>query len=147
MKDHILSNIGLGAISIISTLEHIKTLPLSKAILILPLLSHRELLAYLSNKNSKIRTLDSLIVDKVHCFSNFNDRFYSNLLSSLEAIQFLNELEFVFIRDSSIHLVEDLSYNESMGRRANKIYSASSNVALLLGEDVSKLYLNLRIEL
>ncbi len=140
------NNIGISALSIGFVLTAI-ALPVSKAVLILPIVSHRELLNYLSHRASKIKGLEQLIIEKTSCFSNFNKRYYDNFHASLNAIQLLNEIELIQIKDGVLIPKCSFGYSEPMGNRAEKIHKAARNIALILTEKVENLYLNLRIEL
>ncbi len=141
------NNIGITALSIAFVLGEGKAMPLSKALLILPFITHKELLNYLSRGNVKIKSLEKLIIEKTGCFSNFNRRYYDNLCNSLNSIQMLNEIELVQVKDSHIFVKSELFYDDTMGRRAKKIHKAAKNIAVILDDNVEKLYLNLRVEL
>jgi len=141
------NNLGIESLAIMFVLQNMKDMPLTKALLILPMLAHRELLAYLSNGNTKIQSLEKLIIEKTSFFSNFNDRFYDSLCGSLNAIQFLHEIEFLDIKGNCLFVKSEISYEKLMGSRADKINKAASNIAKLLDESVDKLYLNFRVEL
>lgn len=141
------NNLGIESLAIMFVLQNMKEMSLTKALLILPMLAHRELLAYLSNGNTKIQSLEKLIVEKTSCFSNFNDRFYDSLCGSLNAIQFLHEIELLDIRGNTLFIKSDISYEKPMGNRADKINKAANNIAKLLGDSADKLYLNFRVEL
>ena len=147
MERHPYNNIGIGAIGMISVLNHCKTMPLSKAALILPFIAHKELLSYLSRKTTNVMSIEKLITDKIACFSNFNRRYYDSLILTIESVQFLIEMDFAAYNDSSIFLVEHVPYSSTMGTRASKIYQAAENLSKILSEDIGKLYLNLRIKL
>ncbi|SFI36782.1 three component ABC system middle component [Nitrosomonas sp. Nm34] len=141
------NNIGIAALSIAFVVGRVSSMPLTKALLILPFITHKELLSYLSNGNVRIQGLEKLIIEKTTFFSNFNQRYYDNLCTSLNSIQLLNELEIAQIKNSILFIDHKFAYHKSMGRRTEKIYKASTNIALALNDDVEELYLSLRIEL
>lgn len=141
------NNIGIDAVAIAFVLQKMRSLPLTKALLISPIISHRDLLNYLSNGNVKIQSLERLIIEKTSFFSNFNRRFYDNLCGSINSIQFLHEIELVNIINSNIYIREEINFNKKMGGRAEKIHKASENISKLLSESSEMLYLNLRVEL
>lgn len=147
MRTETLNNLAFASLSIAMVIEKSEKLELTKALLIMPFLSHKELLSYLANGNTKVRSLDNLIVDKLHCFSNFNKRYYDNLSTSLNALQFLSEVDAVSIETSQIVSKEKIVYMNSMGTRLKRALKASDNISKILNEDTSSLYLNLRIEL
>lgn len=146
LNDYFYNNIGINSISIISTLkENNKKLELTKVFLIMPLISHNELLNYLSN-NINIHSLDNLIVNKNSCFVNFNKRFYQSIIKTINAIQYLIDVEIIKLEKNKIVLLKEITYDKRMGRRAEKIYKASKNISNILNESNEKLYLNLRVE-
>lgn len=147
MSTHAYNNIGISALSIAFTLENLNTITISKALLIMPIISQKELVNYLGNTNSNVKSIEKLVVDKIRYFTNFNNNFYANLELSLNSIQLLHDLEVITIKNSNIHLISPIYYEKSMGIRAGKIRKAAKNIALLMEQNVERLYLNLRIEL
>jgi len=148
LNDYFYNNIGINSISIISTLiKNNKQLELSKVFLIMPIISHKELLNYLSNQKTIVNSLDNLIVNKNRCFINFNKRFYQSIVQTINTIQYLNDVEIIKLEKSNIILLKEINYDKKMGKRAEKIYKASKNISNILNESNEKLYLNLRVEL
>jgi hypothetical protein len=141
------NNIGIGSLGIAFVLQTQRELPIAKTLLILPLISNSELLNHLANNNSRIRSLDKLIIEKPNCFSNFNKRYYDSLCTSIEAIQLLNEIGLIKFKSPNLASTSPTPYNQSMGRRAEKIHKAANNIGTILIDKTEKLYLNLRIEL
>jgi len=141
------NNIGIASLAICSTLQHASSLTVPKSLLIMPLVSHNELLSYLARKTTDIKSIEKLIVDKVVFFANFNKRYYDCLLDSLNAIQFLSETSMVEVEDGALKLLANLEYASAMGDRAQKIFQASKNISEILKNSVENLYLNLRVEL
>jgi hypothetical protein len=141
------NNLGIGIISISAVLNRCKELPLSKLCLALPFFSHRETLLYLSRETTQIKSIEKLIADKTSYFSNFNKRYYDSLCLTFNAIQYLHEVGNIYIKANKIVLIKTLEYENQMGTRANRIFKASKNIAILLNENTSKLYLNLRVVL
>ncbi|MBD3342821.1 MAG: hypothetical protein GF353_27230 [Candidatus Lokiarchaeota archaeon] len=141
------NNIGIGVISIGSVLNHYEKLSIAKACLILPFISHQEMLRYLSRKTTKIKSIEKLIADKTSYFSNFNKRYYDALCLTFNSLQYLNDTGYIKFLDGNIFLRKPFEQNNKLGNRANKIFSASKNVAFLLNENTYNLYLNLRVEL
>jgi len=66
---------------------------------------------------------------------------------TMNSIQYLNDAGYIDISDGVVKLVKPFEYDSKMGKRANSIFKASDNIAKLLAETESKLYLNLRVEL
>lgn len=147
MKNEVYNNVGICALAIMFILKHASKLSISKILLIMPFITHRQLLDYLSNSNSKIIGLEKLIIDKAPYFSNFNRRYYDSLCLSINSIQFLVEIGAVRLETNMVVFDSDINYEAEMGKRIKKIDKAASNIAFLLNEDEIKSYLNLRIEL
>jgi hypothetical protein len=141
------NNFGIGAIALCSVLNHCKELSLTKVFLIFPLSSHQKLLQYFGRKTTQIMSVEKLIGDKVSYFSNFNKRYYDSLPITLNALQYLHNMEYLEVVGGSVFLIKPLIYDKKMGDRANKIFNASENIAQLLQTNSSSLYLNLRVEL
>jgi len=141
------NNIGITSIAINSVLSRSKELPLSKALLIMPLFTSKALTAHLSRKTTEIKSIEKLISEKTPLFSNFNKRYYDSLTNSINAIQLLIETNQISILDDKLISKQSFQYKKSMGKRAEKINTTSQNISKLLNENIEKLYLNLRIEL
>lgn len=141
------NNFGMGIVALGAVLNQGKELSVSKLFLIFPLLSHQNLLQHLGRSTTKIRSIEKLIVEKTICFSNFNKRYMDSLVLTVNALQYLNDSGYVNVVKGNATLSKPFEYDKKMGARANKIFNASGNVALLLKEMPDKLYLNLRVEL
>lgn len=141
------NNIGIDALGISFVLEQKNDLPLSKLLLVAPIISHQALLNHLARKPTKILSFEKYLIENISYFSNFNDRYYSSLVSSMNAVQLLCELGVAKFDDGIIHQHQAISYQKSMGRRAEKISKAAMNISDLISENQEKTYLNLRIEL
>lgn len=147
MNGKLYNNIGICSLSIAFTLQHVDRLSLSRALLIMPIIAHEELLQYMARKSTSFNSIEQVIVRKPACFLNFNARFYDGLTVSLNAIQFLSEMALIKLEDGEIITTESIGYEESMGKRANKIFNASTRIASFVSSDIANLYTNLRIEL
>lgn len=147
MKNNTFNNLGIGIISIASVINTVKKISLDKVFLIIPFFTHQELLAYLGNANSDIKSIEQLISHKVNCFSNYNKRYYDTLILTLNSIQYLIDMDYVILKDEQLQLQKELLYDKKMGKRAEKIYKASDNVAKLLADTPSNLYFNLKVEI
>ncbi|XCN71185.1 MAG: three component ABC system middle component [Candidatus Electrothrix aestuarii] len=147
MNGRLFNNIGVCSLAIAFVVQHLDRLTLAKALLIIPLITNAELLKYLARKTTKNQTIEQLIVKKPKCFSNFNARYYDALLVSINSIQLLVEIGLLELVDGKIITTERLNYDKSMGKRAEKIFKASSNLADLVNSDIEDLYINLRVQL
>lgn len=141
------NNIGMEAMSIAFVLKHQQEMKLSKVLLISPITTHNKLILHLARKNTAILSFEKYFIENFSNFANFNDRYYDGLVSSLNAVQLLNELEIVEVKGATVNLINEISYESSMGKRAEKIWKAAHNISSLLNESSEKLYLNLRIQL
>ncbi|WP_367179773.1 three component ABC system middle component [uncultured Paraglaciecola sp.] len=147
MRTETFNNLAFASLAMSIVVEKSQKLDLTKALLIIPFIAHKELLSYLANGRTQIISLDKLIIDKIHCFSNFNKRYYDNLSTSINAIQFLSEVDMISIDNSCMVSMEKVEYPNSVGDRLKRVSKASDNISKILSEDASSLYLNLRIEI
>lgn len=147
MTGQLYNNIGFCSLAINFTLKHFEELPLPKVLLIMPLISHRGLLKYLSRANVKIKSIESLIINKPDYISNFNSRFYDSLSLSTNAIQLLLHSGNLHLNNNNISSTSIIAYDQTMGFRAKEVYKASNNLATILNQNTNDLYTNLRIEL
>lgn len=146
------NNEAFGMVAISGVLKHAGHLPISKIMLILPFLSHKETVSYLKGANSVVRSLEELIAKKGSLFSNFQDRYQYLLPIGLNSLLLLKEMK--IIRETG---EGDYSYNEecgfqfrhsSLGKRSLLVYEASSKLAnILKDKEASELYLHLRVQL
>ncbi len=141
------NNIGIGAISLGAVLNQSKELTLSKVFLIFPLLSHQKLLQHLGRNTTKSENIESLVVEKIGFFSNFNRRYESSLVLTTNALQYLNDTGYISIKYGLVSSTKPLKCEPAMGSRSKKIFNAAKNVSLLLKDSPEKLYLNLRVEI
>jgi hypothetical protein len=149
MTQDIFNNIGIGCFSFMSVLE--KSSPqfllLSKAMLIMPIVIHKELITYLASSRYHVTSIEKLLIDKPSCFSNFSKRYYNTLPVSLNSIQLLTDIGYLQINSGKVQLIRTLPYNPSMGKRALTILKASSNIAKLFEDSGEALYLNMQVKL
>jgi hypothetical protein len=141
------NNIGAGIVALGSVLNITKTMQLSKAFLIFPLISHKSLLQHLARSTTEVVSIEKLIVDKTSFFANFNERYLASLTTSINALQYLTDMKYVTIDDGRINLVRDFEYDQEMGSRAKKIFISSKNISIILSEETTTLYTNFRVQL
>ncbi|WP_339173774.1 three component ABC system middle component [Solibacillus sp. FSL R5-0691] len=138
------------AISIYYVLTHLKTISITKVMLIYPLVSHKETLDFLRSKNTKIRSLEELIIKKPDYFSNFNDRFYSFLILTINSLTLLLEMGLVSVVNNQLIINPDKIIGNNkieMGVRAFSIFEAAPKLSVILEDEDINLYLQLRVEL
>lgn len=144
------SNEILTGIAILSVLRNTKKLETTKCLLIEPLLSYKSIRNYLKNANSKVRSIEELMVKQNIVFSNFNRRFEEKLPLSINSILLMSQLKLLHIENNNLLFTGDkFDFNEkTLGKAALDIIATSSNlVEILAREAASSLYLSLRIEL
>lgn len=141
------NNFGVEALGIAFVLEHSAELPLSKALLIAPIISHDRMLTHLANGNTNVQSFERYIVENISKFSNFNGRYFDSLIGSVNALQLLIELLVIQQVGQSIQLQTHIPYSNGMGKRAKKMFKASQNISKILQTPSEVLHLNLRIEL
>lgn len=147
MNGRLYNNLGICSLAILFVMQHLEKLSLSKVLLIMPLVTHTELVNYLARKTTNIQSIEQLIVKKSKCFSNFNSRYYDGIVVSINAIQLLVEIGMLELVNGELFIVETFDFEKSMGKRAKKIFDASSQIADLINSDPVNLYTNLRIQL
>lgn len=147
MKVDYYNNIGIGTIAIASILNHFEKISISKSFLIIPFISHLELTNFLARERTNIKSIEELISKKTSYFSNFNKRFFDSLTLTFNSIQYLIDMSYADCTEGEIKALKILDYNSSMGGRAEKIFKASKNIAKVIDDSETNLYLNLRIEL
>lgn len=147
ISNSLFNNFGIEALSIAFVLNHQTELQTTKALLIPPIAAHGALLSHLARASTKILSFEKYLIEHLSNFSNFNDRYYDSLTTTMNAIQLLNELEMVEIKGPIMKQVRKIDFEKSMGKRAEKVFKAAPNISRLLSDSSDKLYLNLRIEL
>ncbi len=140
------NNAGIAAVAIGCVLNHTQTLTLAKALLIMPIVMHSETTRFLASEKTRSREIASLVAVRPDFVHNFNRRFHSSLVHSINAIQMLNELGYAIFDSCLIHK-KHLVCTGEFGKRALLIAKASSEISNLLQTSEEELYLNLRIEL
>lgn len=138
------------AIAILSVLKNIPSLEITKVLLIDTLLSYKSVRMNLKKKNSNIRSIEELVIKNSLALSNFNQRFKERFTLSINAIFLLQQLKLVQIDGNKI-IFTGVTFdfnNKELGKFTSDLISSSDKLADILSkEEVSKLYLCLRIEL
>ncbi|MCU4927739.1 three component ABC system middle component [Bacillus mycoides] len=147
---HLYNNELIGSIAIASVLQHLNKATVSQCSLILPLVSHRGTLNFLKQKNSIIRSMEEFITKKPSYFVNFNERYMSLLPITINSIILLKEIGLINIENETLYYIHESNFNytdETLGKRAQEIIKSASKLATLLNDDITNLYLQLRVEL
>ncbi|EJC6947393.1 hypothetical protein BTO19_17820 [Vibrio parahaemolyticus] len=140
-------NLANCIFAIHSVLKISRSMSIDKILLIYPLLYQKPMLTALSRKKGNYKSLESIIIDHPEWFSNFNNIYYSSLTLSINAIQYMYEMEHIEIENGVVILKREIEYNKKMGSVVEKYYSSSTCVSNLLDKPSDYLYLNLRITL
>uniref|UniRef100_UPI001FF7366E hypothetical protein n=1 Tax=Ralstonia pseudosolanacearum TaxID=1310165 RepID=UPI001FF7366E len=112
----------------------------------MPLVMHDATLSFLSKGNIRKREAAALTSVKPDLFANFNSRFESSLVLSLNAIQLLVQLGYSHMKNE-LFPGEAINVGPDFGKRAERILKATPNIAAVLASPVEELYLNFRIQL
>lgn len=108
MKNNYIStynNICIGIVCVDSVLNNINKLSIPKLLLLIPILTHKDLVSLLKKKNSNVRCIEELIAKKQENFTNFNKRYYSFLSMSIDVIQIMEKLEIIRINDGNVEYI------------------------------------------
>lgn len=144
MSISIHNNEAIASIVIRMFLEKYGSINYSKSMLILPFLLQPELVSFLKNKRTVIRSLEELIIKKGELLINFNARFNEMLPLTINSLYILDQAKIIIISDDDII---PNSYIESDGKRINDIKEAIPQLCELFSESSDSIYLKLRIQL
>lgn len=140
------NNAGIAAVAIGCVLNHSHTLTLSKSLLIMPIVMHSETTKFLASERTRSREIASLVANRPDFVINFSRRYHASLVHSINAIQLLHQLGYVYF-DSTLTQLKNFECTNELGNRAALVNKASLEIAHLLQSTEEELYLNLRIEL
>lgn len=140
------NNIGIGSVALATVMNEIKSLSISKALLVLPLIIHQPTLQLLANKRTSIKGSAALASNYPRLLTNFNQRYYSTLPLTLNSIQLLISLNYVEF-NNNLELKNLIYVDKEFGDRSIKISKAAPKIAELLQESEEELYLNFRVKL
>lgn len=149
-KHSFINNELLAGIAILSVLNECKKMEVTKVLLIYPLLSYRSVREFVKKDNINCRSIEELIIKRSITFTNFNKRYIDNFMLSINAIFLMQELKLVRRSDTILEFTgEKFQFdNKDLGKKAKEMIKAAKNISTMLKEEeVSNLYLSLRIEL
>lgn len=141
------NNFCLVGLAINFMLQRNKSVSLSKAFLLAPFIMHADTMKYLKSSRKAVTNIDELIINKPGLFLNFNKRYYDSLLTSINAIQFLYDIDALELKDEMLVSKNIIPFDSKMGERMKLINQIIPFLADILNDDDKKLYLNLRVEL
>ncbi|MDP9991880.1 hypothetical protein J2W28_003057 [Variovorax boronicumulans] len=140
------NNFGIVAVAIYSAVEAAGGLSISKAVVVAPLVMHKETMK-LFKGNFGGRGIAALVSSRPELFLNFRARFEAGLPVSFNAIQYLISTRALAVEGSRLGLVEPMLITKEFGERAKTIKKVAPKIATLLDSPVDEIYLNLRIVL
>lgn len=140
-------NLAHCIIAIHSVLTISREMSIDKVLLIYPFVYQKPMLSALASKKTKYNSLEKLLIEHPEWFSNFDNIYYSTIALSINAIQYMNEVEHIEINNGVVTIKKEIEYNKRMGSDANKYFSSSNCISTLLSKPSDYLYLNLRITL
>lgn len=140
------NNPGIAAVAIGTTLNHCKSLSLPKTLLIMPIVMHAPTIKYLASGKTRSREIFSLAAVRPDFVHNFDQRYQSSLVHTVNGLQVLCSLGLVEY-DDSIYQKKAFEVTPAFGKRAELIDSASQAIARLLRASEEELYINLRVQL
>lgn len=144
----IINNEAIGLIALSSVLFKMKKINIVNSYLALPLLFDKKIRLYLKRKNTKILSLQELVVSHSSLFSGFNEKYVDSLIVTTNSILLGIELNLFEMHDNELVMInDDLVDVTSIGSRALDIISASENVAKILSEEPQHVYSQLRIKI
>lgn len=140
-------HLGVISLSLLFVLNKQKSLSLPQSLLISPIVTHPKLLSYLSNKNVSVQSMEQVVISHPQWFLNFNHRFYDFSVPTINAIQFLHDLDLISFEDDNLHSFEEIEYNKKMGNTIKKVDNASLKIAKMISGKISSTYTNLRVQI
>ncbi|MER1986617.1 MAG: three component ABC system middle component [Solibacillus sp.] len=149
-KVDLYNNELIAAISILSVLKHLKQGTTALLVLVLPIISEKKTLNFLAKQNTKIRSIEELILKNPETIVNFNNRYLSNLGTSINAIFLLKEMQLIQINGNVISYIDDNEIDFSskqLGARLEKIINCSEKLSYILEDKIENIYLQLRVNL
>ncbi|RKD94085.1 three component ABC system middle component [Marinifilum flexuosum] len=144
MKNNIHNNEAISAAVLSSFIKEYGEIEYAKIVLILPFLLNPNLVRFLKNKRTIIRSFEELIAKKGDLLINFTARFNELLPVSINAIYILSQLKYIKFEDGKIEHNKLLVVNS---KRVEEIKAAIPTLSSLFSENTSSMYLKLRIQL
>jgi hypothetical protein len=140
----------IGTVAIQSALDSspYKSLSLSKAMLILPLLFDKTIRSVLKRKNSVVLSSKDLIISSPNSFLTIRARYEDLMITSLNAILLAQELGIAVLRENDLMLKSKIFFDsEDIGKAALDMLASGPKLGLILSEPTIDLYQTFRIEL
>ncbi|ACE99397.1 conserved hypothetical protein [Rhodopseudomonas palustris TIE-1] len=141
------NNLGINAFAISSVLEAAGFLSIPQIALILPVVAHRQMVKKLADGRFHFVSFEQYLIDNIEFFFNFNERYFASLTPTVNALQFLREMNAIELDGGGAVNASGLPFDASMGKRAERVKRASPNIAALISGNTEVFYLNARIEL
>ncbi|MGG5342073.1 three component ABC system middle component [Enterococcus sp. AZ192] len=151
----IYNNEFFSATAIYSILKNNSTWSLGEIMLILPIVTHADLVKTIKNKKSYISFLD-IVIDKPNLFYNFNQMFHSYKTTTINSLTLLLSINAILVDKASgiIELNERFSIskleaviNENKRLRDIDIISEKMTTMLTKKTELSEIYSQLGVKL
>lgn len=144
MKIDFYNNIAINSFAIHSVLHEKRQLIISEVSLILPIITHKDMLNSIRRYNQPINFIEYFI-NNIEFFYNFAERYEDTIISTINSLQLLNEVGVIKIDGDIIVLKKPLPAIKNIGNRAKIIRQASQKLSILISDDVKAFYLQARI--
>jgi len=141
------NNLGIDAFAISAVLEKAEFLTFPRLMVILPIVAHRDMVRQLAHARFRVVSFEQYFIEQTQYFYNFAERYQACLAPTVNALQLLNEIGSLKFRTDGAAIDAPMPITSAMGKRANRIHRASSNIAALITGSADVFYLNARIEL
>ena len=112
------NNLGINAFAISTVLKKANFLTLPKLMLILPVVAHRDMVKQLAHGKFRFVSFEQYFIENTSFFYNFDERYTAALAPTVNALQFLNEINVLQFQDGGAVVSCDLPFNTAMGKRA-----------------------------
>ncbi|MCT9980293.1 DUF6521 family protein [Acinetobacter sp. I-MWF] len=143
---YVYNNEAMASCMVLSILDKVKSIKISRSCLFLPILLDDRVVSYLLRKD--ILNLESFIKDEPRLFLNFNKRYNSLLPVLINSLTLLERCGYIFISDDNICIKADINLSRIEGRRFEKVESAIPRLLILLDKySTEKLYSVLKVRL
>lgn len=136
-------------LAIYSVMRETEIITITQATIVYALVSDKKLLSYLSMKGRVVRNIEQMVIDNPDSISNFSSKYVSYIPVVFNAIQYLNDMDYIDVKGNSLVLKKrkEVPKLSEIGKSADKYFKASKNISSILSDNMADVFLNLRIEL
>lgn len=146
-NNRLYNNLGIAVVSLSAILSYLDRISLAKIFLVMPFVTQKKLLDYMASEED-VKSIENLLSKKTSYFGSFSRRFYASLALTMNALQYLIEMQYVKIENGVVTKLKNYDFPLDVGERSSLILKAAYKIALLLkATSDEQLYLNLRVKL